>query len=183
MAGGPIRRMISKVLRSRSSSPRSRNCLSKGSERPAPLTKAASAIARTFGSLAIRRFAQSSTWAEFVEGSELLAWPGWGTERVVCACACMGRIQSSVQMNSCRMVAGLTLLYTRPIDGDAAAAASVMNSRATTVNHRWRSSLDGRLQERDARGRRARRPVSLERLLRGCPCYLLASTNARWRFH
>ena len=40
---------------------RLRNRLSKGSERPAPLTRAASAIARTFGSLAIRRFAQSSS--------------------------------------------------------------------------------------------------------------------------
>ena len=33
----------------------------------------------------------------------------------------MGRTQSSEQMIRCRMIAGLTLLYTRPIDGDWAA--------------------------------------------------------------
>ena len=46
---------------------RSRNRLSKGSERPAPWTRAASAVARTFGSLASRRFAQSRTRAGFLE--------------------------------------------------------------------------------------------------------------------
>jgi hypothetical protein len=45
MAGGPIRRMISKVCRCRSSLRRLRNRLSKGSERPAPWTRAASAVA------------------------------------------------------------------------------------------------------------------------------------------
>src|SRR5262249_35297336 len=68
MAGGPIRRMISKVTSCRSSLSRLRNCLSKGSERGAPWTRAASAIARTFGSLAIKRFSQLRTEAEFLEG-------------------------------------------------------------------------------------------------------------------
>ena len=67
MAGGPIRRMISKVTTCRSSCRGSRNRLSKGSERPAPWTRAASAVARTFGSLASRRFAQSRTRAGFLE--------------------------------------------------------------------------------------------------------------------
>ena len=44
-----------------------RNRLSKGSERGAPWTRAASAVARTFGSLACRRFAQSRTRAGFLE--------------------------------------------------------------------------------------------------------------------
>ena len=55
MAGGPIRWMISKVTTCRSSCPGSRNRLSTGSERCAPWTRSASAVARTFGSLASRR--------------------------------------------------------------------------------------------------------------------------------
>src|SRR5262249_37272386 len=50
----------------RSSCPGLRNRLSKGSERVAPWTRMASAVARTFGSLASRRFAQSRTRAGFL---------------------------------------------------------------------------------------------------------------------
>jgi hypothetical protein len=71
MAGGPIRRMISNVSRCSSSSRRLRNRLSKGSERSAPWTRAASAFARTFGSLDVMRLAQSRE--EFGERSELFA--------------------------------------------------------------------------------------------------------------
>jgi hypothetical protein len=67
IAGGPIRWMISKITTCRSSCPGLRNRLSKGSERRAPWTRAASAVARTFGSLACRRFAQSRTRAGFLE--------------------------------------------------------------------------------------------------------------------
>src|SRR5436190_24070168 len=67
MAGGPIRRIISKVSRCRFSLRLLRNRLSRGSERPAPWTRAASAVARTFGSLANKRFAQSVARAGFLE--------------------------------------------------------------------------------------------------------------------
>src|SRR5215204_6892646 len=79
MAGGPICRMISKVCRCRSSLSLVRNRLSRGSERLAPLTSAASALARTFGSLAVTRSAQSRTRAEFLERLDRVGGGGdWG---------------------------------------------------------------------------------------------------------
>src|SRR5262245_312913 len=67
MAGGPIRWMTLNVTTCRSSSSLSRNRLSNGSERCAPWTSVASAVARTLGSFVSRRFAQSPTRPGFLE--------------------------------------------------------------------------------------------------------------------
>src|SRR5262249_55938464 len=85
MAGGPIRRMISNVTACRSSCSGSSNRFNRGSERCAPRTRAASAAARTFGSLARRRWAQDS-----VRGSGVWAnatpWPRPAANTIARAC-------------------------------------------------------------------------------------------------
>src|SRR6185369_1226533 len=82
MAGGPIRRMSSKVSRCRSSLLLLRNRLNKGSERPASWTSVAWAVVRIFASFDMTRLAQSRT--ELLERFDLACrgWENTDTERM-----------------------------------------------------------------------------------------------------
>jgi len=102
IAGGPIRRMTSKVMSWRSSFRLVSNRASKGSDRGDPSTRAVRAIARTFGSLASSRLSHWRTEAKFRERCELLVV--LDRLRVGCANASTGRKKSKVQITRIRMV-------------------------------------------------------------------------------
>src|SRR4051812_29255025 len=123
MAGGPIRRMISSVAACRRSLPRSSNRFSNGSDRGAPLTSAASALARIFGSLAVRRSSHSRSEAELSEKPGAVAGRPCASELVDWASTGTCRIQNSARMNARRIVAARERLGLREL-GEADNVAS-----------------------------------------------------------